>query len=269
MAVASITLATSQVLPSDSHQKPEQLQGAPEDVTLAVSDGSGNHIGSAVSVQIANGRHWAVTNRHVVGKRRSVCLTTRSGVSYAFNVVQRPSTEDPKERLDIALLWASMESTKDLPIARWEEQPDVRAETLPIVEAFGYPSSLLSPGRNAELVKSRGLLVPLIDGALEEGFDTTYTAEVQKGMSGGGVFLDQKLIAINGAHSDPAWPVFWKYKSGKPVSEGTNDRLSVVSIGISKETIDRELTSIEPATARQSDNSIQARCNIAKRDRLQ
>lgn len=241
LGAAGLMLAAQSSTQPELRVTSDQPEDSPEDVTLAVLDISGDHIGSAVSIQTSGDLHWAVTNKHVVGDMISVCLADRKGVSYSFNVIQTSTEKNHENKPDIAFLWAPIASTKGLPIASWQDAPSINPETLPIVEAIGYPTSLQSKGKKPELSKARGLVLPLLNGELEEGFDLTYTAQVQKGMSGGGVFANQRLVAINGAHSDPLWPVEWRNKLGKPVKEVLNMKLALVSIGISTRVISREL----------------------------
>jgi len=258
--MASLVLATKSIALSESRQTSDQIAGIPEDVTLAVSDRDGNHIGSAVSIQIEGGYHWAVTNRHVTGNLNSVCLSSRTGKVYPFNVITASSSKAQKEKLDITFLWAPLAITQELPVAIWEEQQETPGETLRIVEATGFPSSLSNPKDKPQLLKLKGLQVQLLDGELEEGFDTTYTAAVQKGMSGGGVFANNKLIAINGAHSDPLWPVEWRSRLGKPVEEALNMKLALVSIGISTRVISRELKNAQVESTKTRNDSHPSKC---------
>jgi len=244
LGAAGLLLAAQSLAQPELRASSEQTEGSPEDVTLAVLDVSGNHLGSAVSIQTGKGLLWAVTNRHVVGNLSRVCLASKKGIVYKFNVISSTTDKRHNSKLDIAFLWAPIESTRGLPVARWQNQPGIKADTLPIVEALGYPASSYAQGMKAELSKSSGLVVPILDDELEEGFDVTYTAQIQKGMSGGGVFANQRLVAINGAHSEPLWPVTWQSRAGKPIAKDINEKLALVSIGISMEVISRELREI-------------------------
>jgi hypothetical protein len=49
------------------------------------------------------------------------------------------------------------------------------------------------------------------------------------------------LIGINGALSRPLWPGQWLSESGKPVADDLNQKLEVVSLGLSVTTIQKVL----------------------------
>jgi hypothetical protein len=85
---------------------------------------------------------------------------------------------------------------------------------------------------------------------LEGGFDLAYTSTVEKGMSGGGVFIGGLLIGINGAHSKPLWPGQWNDQRGKPVDAVLNQKLDLVSLGISVPTIKAAMKAVVPPDAR-------------------
>jgi hypothetical protein len=137
--------------------------------------------------------------------------------------------------------------------AKLKEMKPSQSLTFPIVVATGYPTSAQAKGRRPMLQMSSGLLVPLLESELEEGYDSTYTAPVEKGMSGGGVFINERLVGINGAHSDPLWEFHWKDKYGEPVETSLNEKLGLVSIGISTSTILREFKRVEGQRATRSD----------------
>jgi hypothetical protein len=249
VSVTGITTATSSGAPQETTERSERPKSTPEDATLAVINDKGEHIGSAVSFRVEGGSHWAVTNQHVVSGHSSVCLSTRSGESYPFGVVILPRDKKHHKELDIAFLRAPTETTTGLAIARLREMEPGEGLKLPLVVATGFPTSTQIRGQKPRLNRSRGLLVPLLESELEEGYDTTYTASIEKGMSGGGVFIDEELIAVNGVHSDPLWDFHWRDKYGKRVNPSLNEKLELVSIGISLNTILREFKRIQSRSA--------------------
>jgi len=244
-SVTGITVATNSSTPQESIVPSRPQTSVAEDATLAVINKDGEHIGSAVSFQRKDGMHWAVTNQHVVADHASVCLMSRSGKSYPFSIIQLPLDKRHPMHMDIAFLKAPLETTTGLTTAELQEMKSSQSLTFPIVVATGYPTSAQAKGQMPPLHMSTGLLVPLIKSELEEGYDTTYTAPVEKGMSGGGVFVDERLVAINGAHSDPLWDFHWKDRYGKPIDASLNEKLGLLSIGISVSTILREFKRVE------------------------
>ena len=244
-SVTGITVATNSSTPQESIVPSRPQTSVAEDATLAVINKDGEHIGSAVSFQRKYGMHWAVTNQHVVADHASVCLMSRSGKSYPFSIIQLPLDKRHPMHMDIAFLKAPLETTTGLTTAELQEMKSSQSLTFPIVVATGYPTSAQAKGQMPPLHMSTGLLVPLIKSELEEGYDTTYTAPVEKGMSGGGVFVDERLVAINGAHSDPLWDFHWKDRYGKPIDASLNEKLGLLSIGISVSTILREFKRVE------------------------
>ena len=244
-SVTGITVATNSSTPQESIVPSRPQTSVAEDATLAVINKDGEHIGSAVSFQRKDGMHWAVTNQHVVADHASVCLMSRSGKSYPFSIIQLPLDKRHPMHMDIAFLKAPLETTTGLTTAELQEMKSSQSLTFPIVVATGYPTSAQAKGQMPPLHMSTGLLVPLIKSELEEGYDMTYTAPVEKGMSGGGVFVDERLVAINGAHSDPLWDFHWKDRYGKPIDASLNEKLGLLSIGISVSTILREFKRVE------------------------
>lgn len=252
-SVTGITHATSSGTPHESTVLSRPRTSTAEDSTLAVINKAGEHIGSAVSFQKKDGAHWAVTNQHVVADHASVCLRSRSGQSYPFSVIPLQLDKHHPMQMDIAFLKAPSETTTELTTAELHEMKPSQSLTFPIVVATGYPTSSEGKGKSPTLQMSKGLLVPLLESELEEGYDITYTALVEKGMSGGGVFIDGRLVAINGAHSDPLWDFHWKDRYGKPIDTSLNEKLGLVSIGISTRRILREFKRINARRATHSD----------------
>lgn len=212
-------------------------------VTALLRDPSGTQLGSAVIVAAAQGGHWLVSNRHVVQDQRLVCVQPTNRPAAGALVLPDPQ---PRREggLDLALLWLPL-SGQLLPVATLATRSP-EASALPLVVASGYPTPLKSRLEAVPYREAAGLLLPLLRGPLEGGFDLAYGAEVEKGMSGGGLFAGSELIGINGAHAQPLWPGQWNDASGKPVSAALNAKLELVSLGLSAAAIQTALRNALP-----------------------
>lgn len=205
-----------------------------QSVTVLVRDAKGNQLGSGVLMGSASGGYWVVTNRHVVQDQKDACVVTPDRRVSPAQVIF-PGKEDHLTMLDIAFLWLPRSSKDPLMVATMALKP-LDASQLPIVIATGYPTTL--EHRDAPLYRERsGLLVPLLRKPLQGGFDLGYTAIVEKGMSGGGVFVGVNLIGINGAHANPLWQGTWLDQQGQFVDGKLNDKLELVSLGLSTQMI--------------------------------
>ena len=212
-------------------------------VTALLRDPSGTQLGSAVIVAAARGGHWLVSNRHVVQDQRLVCVQPTNRP--AAGAVVLPEPQPRREGgLDLALLWLPL-SGQPLPVATLASRSP-EASALPLVVASGYPTPLKARLEAVPYREAAGLLLPLLSGPLEGGFDLAYSAEVEKGMSGGGLFAGLELIGINGAHAQPLWPGQWNDASGKPVSAALNAKLELVSLGLSVAAIQTALRNALP-----------------------
>jgi len=214
-------------------------------VSVSLQDTSGTHLGSGVVIAAAAGGYWLVSNRHVVSDSQAVCVVTADRqVSPALVLPEarrRPRQAQPQPLdLDLALLWLPRNGAQPLAVATLAQRPAPPA-SLPLVQATGYPAPVQQRGDAAAYQERAGLLLPLLNEPLEGGFDLAYTAALQKGMSGGGVFSGSDLIGINGAHANPLWPGQWNDQNGRPVSASLNEKLELVSLGISVRTIQAAL----------------------------
>ena len=215
-------------------------------VTVLLRQPGGPLLGSGVLVRSMPGGVWIVTNRHVVDGQRLLCVVTADRrVSPAL--VLPPSPTQHSNQLDLALLWLPWRNPDPPLVASMHPRPP-SAAVLPLVVSTGYPTPLQPSPDGPVYTESPGLLLPLLKDALQGGFDLAYTAAVEKGMSGGGVFIGGQLIGINGTHSQPLWPGQWRQANGKPLPDDLNDKLELVALGISASTIEQALK-----TARQPD----------------
>ena len=213
-------------------------------VTMQLTTTAGEPLGSAVVVRSAEGGHWLVTSRHVVEAVSRVCVVAPVGEAKAAQVLpfREPAS---RQALDVALLWQPEPNTTSKPanprmVAQWAS-PIPQAAEFPVVTASGYPAASDNSQPVPRYTESTGLLLPLLTTPIEGGFDLTSTVTVGKGMSGGGLFLGDRLVGINGTHAHPLWSGVLLSGSGQPIDPALNARLEQVSLGISSTTIQRLL----------------------------
>ena len=241
---------TSDTKPGAQNPKAVQLsdQQRRQLVTLLLSDASGDAKGSGVVVATAEGGQWIATNRHVVRDQQVICLGSGARSKAAALVVSGKATGS-KEPLDLALVWLPSRDQELFTQAVLSPTPP-EASKLPLVVSTGYPTPLQKQTGGPSYSEKPGLLVPLLSSPLEGGFDLAYTSTVEKGMSGGGVFVAGVLIGINGAHANPLWPGQWNDQRGKPVVIPLNQKLELVSLGISVSTIQSAIKAVVPPDAK-------------------
>lgn len=228
-------------------------------VTILLREASGQHLGSGVLVGAATDGRWVVSNRHVVGDQSTVCVVTADRSATAALVMPQPRSQK-RSRLDLALIWLPSSGKEMAVVAAVREQAP-KADTLPLIVSTGFPTPLSSPIDGPPYSERPGLLVPLLQGALEDGLDLTYTASIDKGMSGGGVFLGHELIGINSAHREPLWPGRWRNASGRAVNEQLNQKLDLVSLGVSSENIARAVKAAALPRGAEMDRLMDVDCN--------
>ena len=231
LASASPVISVKQDLPSAALQR--------QMVSVLIRERGGTQLGSGVVVGSLPGGYWVATNQHVVQGQSTVCIVaadrkTRAGLVWPKTNMQA------NEDLDLALIWLPHTSKDPLLVASIRRTKSDTGQ-LPLVIATGYPTSLQPQLNGPTYTESPGLLVALLQNPLQGGFDLTYTAEVVKGMSGGGVFEGIELVGINGAHANPLWPGQWNGQDGKAVEDALQQKLERVSIGISSDRIQKLL----------------------------
>lgn len=204
-------------------------------VTVLLREADGQHLGSGVLVAVAPGGRWVVTNRHVVGTQSTVCVVMADRSATAA-LVMPPKTTKKQNELDLALIWLPSRS-QDEPLVATTSEKAAQTDSIPLVVATGFPVPLTNSMDGLIFSERAGLLIPLLTTPLEGGLDLTYTAAIDKGMSGGGVFVGSELIGINSAHRDPLWPGQWRDENGRVVDSQENQKLALVSIGISSKRI--------------------------------
>jgi hypothetical protein len=227
-------------------------------VTVLLREADGQHLGSGVLVAVAPGGRWVVTNRHVVGTQSTVCVVTADR-SVRAALVMPPKTREKQRELDLALIWLPSKAREAGLVAVISEKAP-KAEALPLVVSTGFPTPINSPMDGQAYSERPGLLVPLLKAPLEEGLDLAYTAIVDKGMSGGGIFLGRELIGINSAHREPLWPGRWRNGSGRAVDEQLNQKLDLVSLGVSSKNIARAVKAAALPSGAELDRLINVDC---------
>jgi len=210
-------------------------------VTLLLRDTTANPLGSGVVVADASGGVWVATNRHVVDGQTQICVVAPDRPVRSALVMPAAGLKSTPS-LDLALLWWPTTQGTGQAIAEIQDN-SARAQDLPLVVATGFPTPTQANRPASSYTEATGLLLPLLRQPLQGGFALAYTAEVQKGMSGGGVFLGKRLIGLNGAHPNPLWPGQWLQADGKAVSSELNARLELVALGIPVSTIQQAIQS--------------------------
>ena len=244
-ALPGLAAAKPQITTQGLSAEKASEQSSRKAATALLRDQKGDPIGSAVVVGASAGGHWLATNRHVVEGHARVCVVTADRRSRQALWLEKDSSSRDRG-LDLALLWLPVGNDPALVTASMAPEP-VLASQLPVVVATGFPTRQQS-GANGEggYGEVSGLLLPLLTQPLEGGFDLAYTAAVEKGMSGGGVFVGDRLIGINGSHPHPLWPGRWKQQNGKPVSDQLNQQVELVALGLSAATIQERLKQATP-----------------------
>lgn len=190
---------------------------------------NGEQKGSGVIVRDSSHRILIATNKHVVTGVTNVCVSFYDNRKLSGMVFS-----NEKSPADVAFVFVEGLSSL-FPYA---------------VQATNYdPLSIepvISTGYQAltnKYTQTNGLTIPIIPGKrLQSGYSLTYTNNIEKGMSGGGIFdVNGSLLGINAVHSDPLWEGFWTDSSGNPVEERISRKLDHVSIGVDSQTIFAEL----------------------------
>jgi hypothetical protein len=226
LLIGSVSRAAG--FPTVQPERPHEQLGR-QAVTVAVQDPQGLALGSGILLLSGQGGDWVVTNRHVLQTQPVVCVITADQRAQPGRV--HPGPEDWAD-LDLALIWLPKTAVQPpRPVANVVALASV--EPFSLVVATGYPVEGKPSTARLPYQEVPGLLVPLLEVPLKEGFDLTYTATVQKGMSGGGVFVGDKLIGLNGAHPDPLWQGEWQRPNRTAVGERLNRQLELVALGLS------------------------------------
>lgn len=214
-------------------------------VTALLTTVDGDPLGSGVVVGYRNGGYLVATSQHVVEGLQRVCVSRFDARATAAHVLRPTGKNQQTKSVDLALVWQpdslnSAEKRKTPVVANIDGPPPSLAE-FPLVTASGFPTPSQASLTAPQYTEASGLLLPLLAKPLQGGFDLTSTAAVRKGMSGGGVFLDDRLIGINGTHADPLWPGALLDETGQPVGVLLNRKLELVSLGLSVSNVRKAL----------------------------
>lgn len=192
--------------------------------------------GSGVIIKTDQNGAWIVTNRHVIGTSKLACIATSSGQYYD------------------ALIYSRRESPNDLAFVFIPEPP--RGLSSAVLATTNYTdiiANVTATGFSApehRYTESIGLTLPLLDKPVQGGYGLVYSSQINKGMSGGGVFNKKgELIGINANHSDPLWTSEWLDGQGQPLAKELSDKLDAASVGIASNLIAAELRRVMQAYA--------------------
>jgi hypothetical protein len=83
-------------------------------------------------------------------------------------------------------------------------------------------------------------------------------------MSGGGLFLGERLLAINGIHAHPLWSGTLLDADGQPLKPDLNLKLEQVSLSISASAVQRLLEAAMPPSAQDLKGIESLRCDQPK-----
>ena len=100
---------------------------------------------------------------------------------------------------------------------------------------------------SGEFLIKEGKVIYILNNALEGGYDVGVSADIEKGMSGGGIFDEKgRLVAITSVHADPLWETQLYYESGEAVGKEKSALISKYSMGISAKRLDQFLLKQKP-----------------------
>jgi hypothetical protein len=242
-------LLSGLVVPSSRADESSKNETHRRHVTALLTTVPGDPLGSGVVVGYRAGGYLLATSQHVVEGLQRVCVSRFDVKTTAAQVLRPKGRSQQPKSLDLALLWQpdSPDSAKKgkKPILANVEGPLPSAATFPVITTSGFPTPSHTSLPEPQYTEANGLLLPLLTRPLQGGFDLTSTAAVRKGMSGGGVFLDARLIGINGTHADPLWPGALLDASGQPVDALLNQKLELVSLGLSVSNVRQALKAAE------------------------
>lgn len=95
-----------------------------------------------------------------------------------------------------------------------------------------------------DLLLKEGRLIYTLIEPLKGGYDVGTSADIVKGMSGGGIFNEKgELVAITSIHANPLWETDLYYESGRLVEKDRILLISKYSMGISSKKLVQYLDS--------------------------
>lgn len=234
-AITSLTLAVLPVnageQPFNQSSLPVKADGTRQRQALTVRVMTNDQNGSGVIIHTDQSGTWIVTNRHVVGASKTACIVTASDRYYEAAIYSRRETTNdlafaliPGSGLNLSAAVLVTEKHKDPIVA---------------VTATGYSAP------EYRYTESIGLTLPLLQRPVQGGYGLAYSSQVNKGMSGGGVFNQKgELIGINANHSDPLWSSAWFDGQGKALDKELSEKLDAASVGLASNLISAEFRSV-------------------------
>lgn len=126
----------------------------------------------------------------------------------------------------------------DLALLRVNTNQILRDEGANVFKEASYKigDQVFSLGYNlsGKLLVKEGKIVYTLIQPLKGGYDVGISADIEKGMSGGGIFNEKgELVAITSIHANPLWETDLYYESGGIVEKETVSLISKYSMGIS------------------------------------
>jgi hypothetical protein len=245
----------------------DQAEAIRREVTMQLKTEDYQPLGSAVVVQAAQNGYWLVTSRHVVQAIHRLCVVPFAGPPQPAQVMPL-RTPSSRLALDLALVWQPASRavgpvSKPRQVARLVTSLPVAAN-FQVVTASGYPTLSSNEQSSLRYIESTGLLMPLLEKTIEGGFDVASTVSVTKGMSGGGLFLGERLLAINGIHAHPLWSGTLLDADGQPLKPDLNLKLEQLSLSISASAVQRLLEAAMQPSAQDLKGIETLRCGQPK-----
>lgn len=170
------------------------------------------------------------TAAHVLtDQRQSACVVFYDGVTVPAKIIRLA----PSRRADIAFLVAQTSHSNAYSEAQLISDTG-QASGLSVIAA-GYPA-------DAPYTETKGRLSGLLPKPLAGEYRLSYTNDIQKGMSGGGIFTENNdLVGMNAVHSSPLWSAPVYYNDGAQLAPQEAVNLEDFSLGIGSSTLKKEL----------------------------
>ena len=177
--------------------------------------------GSGVIIGKRNNTYLILTALHVIQARQNIQVQTDDGEIHSAKAIPNSLAKDK----DLALL--EFTTNKTYAIAKIAKQISLGSglDTGIELSATGYPS------QSKEFSSIEVTIQQLPKASLKEGYQLPYSGEIAQGMSGGPVFLDDELVAINGR---TAFPIFnnYDYEDGSKPSKNEIEQMRKANWGI-------------------------------------
>jgi len=177
---------------------------------------------------------WIATNKHVIQSNKFLCIQTYDGVRHPGIFVEIKELSGK----DLAFIWIN-------PKVKYLSANKLLFPSSSIlfprsVTAVGFP--FLSNQSSSVYTERKGFIVSLLPRPLEDGLELTYSSDIDKGMSGGGIFFSNNTIAgLNSVHSNPLWDFEYRFSNGQLVPPLLSKALQKVAIGIPSSLISESL----------------------------